>query len=32
MVDSFGDGLDRALERAFTRKLSQSAQAQMNTW
>ncbi|MFE9123713.1 telomere-protecting terminal protein Tpg [Streptomyces sp. NPDC007172] len=29
MVDSLGDSLDRALERAFTRRTPQSAQAQM---
>ncbi|MFH8342739.1 telomere-protecting terminal protein Tpg [Streptomyces sp. AM6-12] len=29
MVDSIGDGLDRALEAAFTRRPPQSAQAQM---
>ncbi|MCT2546220.1 telomere-protecting terminal protein Tpg [Streptomyces atratus] len=30
MVDSLGDSLDRALEGAFTRRIPQSAQAQMN--
>ncbi|MFF2521444.1 telomere-protecting terminal protein Tpg [Streptomyces liangshanensis] len=29
MVDSLGDSLDRALEGAFTRRIPQSAQAQM---
>ncbi|MFI8784423.1 telomere-protecting terminal protein Tpg [Streptomyces albidoflavus] len=29
MVDSLGDSLDRALEQAFTRRIPQSAQAQM---
>jgi hypothetical protein len=29
MVDSLGDSLDRALEAAFTRRIPQSAQAQM---
>ncbi|MEW2373405.1 XRE family transcriptional regulator [Streptomyces sp. NPDC006656] len=29
MVDSLGDSLDRALESAFTRRIPQSAQAQM---
>ncbi|MFE7676260.1 telomere-protecting terminal protein Tpg [Streptomyces albidoflavus] len=29
MADSVGDGLDRALEGAFTRRIPQSAQAQM---
>ncbi|MFI8917155.1 telomere-protecting terminal protein Tpg [Streptomyces sp. NPDC053513] len=29
MVDSLGDGLDRALEKAFTRPAPKSAQAQM---
>ncbi|MFI8504553.1 telomere-protecting terminal protein Tpg [Streptomyces sp. NPDC085524] len=29
MVDSLGDSLDRALEKAFTRRIPQSAQAQM---
>ncbi|MGW1598787.1 telomere-protecting terminal protein Tpg [Streptomyces sp. NPDC002343] len=29
MVDSIGDSLDRALEGAFTRRIPQSAQAQM---
>ncbi|MEV5982586.1 XRE family transcriptional regulator [Streptomyces sp. NPDC052114] len=29
MADSLGDGLDRALEGAFTRRIPQSAQAQM---
>ncbi|MFB7852440.1 XRE family transcriptional regulator [Streptomyces sp. NPDC056053] len=30
MVDSLGESLDRALESAFTRRIPQSAQAQMN--
>ncbi|MFJ2900217.1 telomere-protecting terminal protein Tpg [Streptomyces sp. NPDC087218] len=30
MVESLGDSLDRALESAFTRRIPQSAQAQMN--
>ena len=29
MVDSLGDSLDRALEKAFTRPAPKSAQAQM---
>ncbi|MDQ0605545.1 hypothetical protein QF037_009978 [Streptomyces canus] len=29
MVDSIGDSLDQALEGAFTRRIPQSAQAQM---
>ncbi|HLL36735.1 MAG TPA: XRE family transcriptional regulator, partial [Streptomyces sp.] len=29
MADSIGDGLDRALEGAFTRPIPKSAQAQM---
>src|SRR5262245_52316946 len=29
MADSLGDSLDRALEQAFTRRIPQSAQAQM---
>jgi len=29
MADSIGDSLDQALESAFTRRIPQSAQAQM---
>lgn len=31
MVDSIGDSLDRVLEGAFTRRIPQSAQAQMKS-